>query len=226
LSVYYARIEAVCNEEGIKKAMQLLPEYRLEKVEKMQQEVNRQQSIAAGLLLEYGLREYGLSGKDMAVGTNADGKPYLLERTDIHYNLSHSGDYVALAMSDMAVGIDIEKLRIGKNPLAKRFFAEEEYQYLEQAWSDDAFTRMWTRKESVIKACGIGMRMPLDGFSTVDEVVRFVDERCHELLDCQAIYYLNSYQIGPDYWLSVCQKGKELSEKPLEVNIGDLWKEQ
>ena len=37
------------------------------------------------------------------------GKPYLKERKDVFFNLSHSGDYVLCAVSDKEVGADIQK---------------------------------------------------------------------------------------------------------------------
>lgn len=53
------------------------------------------------------------------------GKPYI-RQVPWHYNLSHSGDYAALAVSDAPVGIDIQQMRFYQNSLVKRFFAEEE----------------------------------------------------------------------------------------------------
>ena len=76
-----------------------------------------------------------------------------------------------MAVSDKEIGIDIEKLRTGKRKLANRFFSKDECAALDTAWSDSAFTRTWTRKESYIKATGMGMRMPLNEFSTVEDKV-------------------------------------------------------
>lgn len=35
------------------------------------------------------------------------GKPYLLNYPDVHFNISHSGEYVACAVADSPVGVDI-----------------------------------------------------------------------------------------------------------------------
>lgn len=223
MRIYYARIDQLFKDADVAKTMQLLPQARLEKINKIKQENSRRESMAAGLLLEYGLREYGLSGKNVTFLEHKDGKPYILEQPNLHYNLSHSGEYVALVMSDAPVGIDIEKLRQNQMRLARRFFAEEECQLLLQNWSDEAFTRMWTRKESYIKACGYGMRMSLAGFSTVESHVRTNEKMNADMLSDDTVYYVESFSINENYWLSVCQREKGIGEEPEEVNIRDLF---
>jgi 4'-phosphopantetheinyl transferase len=68
------------------------------------------------------------------------------------------------------LGVDVERLdRRVDLQLAYRYFAEPEIRYLNQLASDDerhiAFLRIWTLKESFIKAIGTGLRTPLDQFA-------------------------------------------------------------
>jgi 4'-phosphopantetheinyl transferase len=85
------------------------------------------------------------------------GKPRVLD-TDVHVSVSHSGGKVALAMTrDAPVGVDVESVTKrdttglvrsvlgGAEPLAR---PEDFYTY-------------WCRKESVVKATGDGLRVPL-----------------------------------------------------------------
>ena len=222
MRVYYTRIDSINDETMECAAAEWLPAYRLDKIRHRQQAHSRRESMAAGLLLEYALREMGLSSKTLTPYTNADGKPYFKELPDLYYNLSHSGDYAALALGPTEVGIDIEKIREGKERLAKRFFAKEEYEQLQGEWSDEEFTRIWTRKESVIKACGVGMRMPLADFSTSEQQVAF-GVSCRVLIEgMEEAYFVESYRIHPEYWLSVCCNGQIVKALPQEVNIRDL----
>jgi 4'-phosphopantetheinyl transferase len=87
------------------------------------------------------------------------GKPELAEpRTGLQVNLSHSGDLVAVAVTDdRPIGVDIQELvaRLDPARLADRFFPEPEAQYV-AAGPDpvDRFTRLWVRKEACLKAAG------------------------------------------------------------------------
>jgi 4'-phosphopantetheinyl transferase len=110
-----------------------------------------------------------LAGQDPAnvdFDYNPQGKPYLT--TGPVFNLSNSGDWAALAMTDTArLGIDIELLRPVEDDVARRFFSPAEYadlSALPAAQWRDGFFRCWTRKEAIIKACGLGLSMPLDAF--------------------------------------------------------------
>ena len=38
------------------------------------------------------------------------GKPYLSDYSDVHFNISHSGEYVVCSVSDKPVGVDIQKI--------------------------------------------------------------------------------------------------------------------
>jgi len=207
LKIYYAKISGLTEEDFIS-ARNLLPRERLKKIEKIKQKKSQYQSVSAGLLLEYALQEKGLTGRELTFLVNKDGKPYIAECPDFHYSLSHSGEFVALAIEATPVGIDIEGLRAGYQKLANRFFSEEEIAFLQNNWSDSLFTKLWTRKESYLKATGYGMRMPLEGFSVVDDRVLLNEKMYEEMLEEGDEYYLKSIQIEDSYWLSVCRKNE------------------
>ena len=76
----------------------------------------------------------GCSPRDLVFSANQYGKPYLSYPLDpgagqLHFSLSHSGGYVALAFSSVSpVGVDIERDRPSIKPqeLAERFFHPRE----------------------------------------------------------------------------------------------------
>lgn len=108
----------------------------------------------------------GRDPRDIAFRYGANGKPSIDGGPE--FNLSHSGDLAALAISgDGAVGLDIERQRTIEDAVARRHFSPAEYAELSRLPSADwlgGFYRCWTRKEAVIKACGLGLSMPLDSF--------------------------------------------------------------
>lgn len=212
----------------MQKALQLLPKERIEKIERTNQKKNQLQSIYAGLLLEYGLQEKGFSGKRLTFLKEPDGKPYIAEYPEIFYNLSHSKEYVALVMDEQPVGVDVEGLRTGYQKLADRFFAPDEVKALQEAWNDECFTELWTRKESYLKATGYGMRMPLHGFSVLQDAVQVNGRMPEEMLE-DSLYYLASTALDGDYWLSVCRRGVPVYSEaepftPEEVDLKRILK--
>lgn len=84
------------------------------------------------------------------------------------FNLSHSGDWAALAVTARArIGIDIEAQRRVEPEVAARFFSAAEQAALAALapadWQE-GFFQIWTRKEAFVKALGQGLRRPLDSF--------------------------------------------------------------
>jgi 4'-phosphopantetheinyl transferase len=116
----------------------------------------------------------GVAGGDPAAltfVTGAAGKPSLSDVAHAPaFNLSHTEDFAALAVSGtpvLALGIDIERIRPIERLIARRFFSQSETAALE-ALPDEArietFYRIWTRKEAFVKATGDGLGFPLDAF--------------------------------------------------------------
>ena len=95
----------------------------------------------------------------MVIGDN--NRPCFLDRNLPDFNISHSQDWVAVAISlDGRVGLDIEVARPRKNYLdvAKSFFADAEYQWMmQQADTLTAFWQLWTLKESALKLYAKGV---------------------------------------------------------------------
>jgi 4'-phosphopantetheinyl transferase len=101
------------------------------------------------------------------------GKPELAgpDASKLHFNLSHTDDMLALAVSfKHAVGVDVEAVtrKVELLALAQRYFASREYeelQDLDAAAQRERFFTLWTLKEAWLKARGLGLRIPLDDFS-------------------------------------------------------------
>ena len=133
---------------------QILP-YYAEKYTRYKREEDARQELVCGILL----RKYLGVWKTGQVGYGKDGKPFLLER-QWKYNLSHSGVWVALGISDAEIGVDIERIRRYHSATARKLFTEEEQVMLEQVESEEArnalFTRLWTEWEAVLKLEGTG----------------------------------------------------------------------
>lgn len=151
--VILANIEGMkCEPEEV--LGEILP-YYAEKYTRYKREEDARQELVCGILL----RKYLGVWKTGQVGYGKDGKPFLLER-QWKYNLSHSGVWVALGISDEEIGVDIERIRRYHSATARKLFTEEEQVMLEQVESEEArnalFTRLWTEWEAVLKLEGSG----------------------------------------------------------------------
>jgi 4'-phosphopantetheinyl transferase len=102
----------------------------------------------------------------------ANKKPLLREAPELHYNVSHAGDWVLLAVAAAEVGIDVERLDplFAFQEVLGHSFSTAEKTFIERnPVPHQAFYQLWTRKEAFVKATGQGIdaefsQMPcLDG---------------------------------------------------------------
>lgn len=102
----------------------------------------------------------GVPPGSLVFAVGAEGKPRLAGAGAVCFNLSHSGIYAAAAVSrGREVGIDVEKIRpdASGRDIAARFFSGEEQVWLDATPGVEAFFRLWTAKEAVLKAMGTGL---------------------------------------------------------------------
>jgi len=107
----------------------------------------------------------GVDPARLGFSVGARGKPRLIlpAGRGLEFNLSHSGDYLAIAWAEAgAIGIDIECPRPVRDTVAlvERFFSHEEREAFNSVSEQDrecVFRRLWTGKEAVLKAVGCGI---------------------------------------------------------------------
>lgn len=99
------------------------------------------------------------------------GKPYLTNVPALEFNHSHSQKNYALALSKRIkdIGIDIEDLdrKARFDALARHAFHANELAHWAQCGQDSAYWfKVWTAKEAVLKAAGLGIRINLNELNT------------------------------------------------------------
>lgn len=127
------------------------------------------------------------------------GKPYIVG-SPLYYNISHSGQYVVLVMSDTNVGIDVQlKKKAQKKKLAERFFSKREQEMVHTDREDgENFYRIWCRKEAYGKYLGVGLNEAILLANMYSEIP---DVEFHDL------------DVVPGYGLCICSgKGENLEE--------------
>ncbi len=139
--------------------------YRREKTLRLKNDGDRRRSLGAELLLRKaaGSCRYSLT---------ENGKPYF--PNGVCFSLAHCGDYALCAVSEHPVGADIELARTGSPRLAERFFLPDEAALVRSAQSpEEEFCRLWTLKESYIKAADLRLG-DVRSFSVVQGVEGYV----------------------------------------------------
>ncbi len=206
--IYVAGTEAFEDPVVFEEYYGQIPEYRREKIDKIVPLQSKIASLGAGLLLKKMLSEIDLEDMKAVFGIGENGKPFLKEHQNIHFNLSHSGKRVMCILSDKQAGCDVERADRGDIKLAERFYSTEEMEYLEKIEDivkrQKAFIDIWTGKESYIKALGKGMAEPLNGFS----VFNLPDD-----------YKWYSYDLRDAYSYSCCIKGEDKKPEIKEVSL-------
>lgn len=125
------------------KPLALLPE-NLERVQRMKSEIHQRGYLSVRHLL----RAVGYTDKDLYYDDY--GKPHL--KNGKHISITHSFSFSAVIVSDVAVGIDIEKQR-GKIKRIANKFVDYEFRYLDRTHTDYVrkLTLIWCAKESLYK---------------------------------------------------------------------------
>ena len=92
---------------------------------------------------------------------NEYGKPYI---DGLYFNISHCKAGLAVVADEKPIGIDIETIRHIDQDLIERTMNANEKNDIH---SDRDFIRLWTQKEAVVKARGVG----IESFEQLQEVL-------------------------------------------------------
>ena len=159
------------DEAAFNTAVESVSPYRRQKIALLKNIKDKRRSLAAAMALDAALKEYGLEERGMEYNVGEQGKPYFRYNPEIRFSLSHSGDYAICSIGSHEIGNDIEIIKSGRERVAQRFFAEEEFDWIYEAQDlrerDDRIFRIWTMKESFLKVTGLGMSLPLKDFAVI-----------------------------------------------------------
>ena len=128
----------------------------------------RHNFLAGRTLLRQWLSQVtGHPANGLTLGTGPHGKPFLVENPSLQFNLSHGGDWLALALRNgQPVGIDLEPIQPRRRlpQLCRRYLSPDEARTVLALPPDQAqaqFLRHWTCKEAYVKGLGVGLTIPL-----------------------------------------------------------------
>jgi len=195
--------------------LSLLPDERREKAEGYSFENGKYLSAAAGYLLILVAKERGINIRGAKICKKKGGKPYI-DGNPFYFNLSHSGNIALIASSEFEVGVDIEIIGSVRKGVIKRAYAPSEQAFLDglgDAEKKDAFFRMWTAKESVVKYFGAGLSFPFKDIN-----ISLNPAISADIKGKSGKLFLKEYSIS-GYKTTVCSAVNDFADEPKEINI-------
>ena len=207
IKVQYSKIRPIEESNVWQGYMNELSEAQQTKINRFVFWEDRCRSLFGKVLLKNLLDEFGFDGSLISkIQHTPYGRPYL--NLPLDFNISHSGEYVICAASlDSRVGIDIEAWKNIDFREFKMVLTDREWLKMHTGENHvPEFFRIWAQKESVIKADGQGLSIPLNR----------IEANNFKIVDQGFSWYLKELKIMQTYscWLAtdILNPKIELSE--------------
>ncbi len=202
--------------------LRLLPPLSEEKINRYVRPVDTQRSLLGELMVRTILgRRLQVAGDSLVIDYSDKGKPHLKHHPGIHFNISHSGQWVVCAIAGQTVGIDVEVIRPNKMKIAQRFFSPEEYGDLMKKDENERigyFFELWTLKESYLKALGKGLTLAMNSFTVSRSGGTFRIKTGDESVDC----HLRLYELDEEHKAAVCAFEKDMQQEVTVITLDGL----
>lgn len=203
ITVVIQKVNSDYLEENFDLLLEKLPVTRREHVLAFKQRHSAIVELAASLLLDDIVKKQNEAVNEFYdVCKDAQGKPYIPQLPDLHFNISHSGDYVAIAYGSECVGVDLQQIVAYRPKVAKKCCTYDELMWIQQKDIDYRFTHMWTIKESYAKYTGKGLsedfkeiQIDFDDCCIKDVGVKYVSEHFDDYIITVCAENLNNPQI-------------------------------
>jgi 4'-phosphopantetheinyl transferase len=176
---------------------EMLSKQRQQKLDRYYYFSDKEQGLTAYLLLQYGMmQEIGIFSKPIFTYSK-NNKPYITELPNMYFNLSHCKYGAVCAIDRVEIGTDIQEITKYDENEAKLVMNKKEIGIIEKNINrNEAFTRLWTLKESYVKMLGLGIAMDL-------EQIDFSNMNYNQFK--QYGYQFEVHQLG-NMFLSICSK--------------------
>ena len=141
----------------------------------------RRFALCRGALRTHISDRVGCTNDQLTFGENEHGKPYALvsgRRLPISFNVTHSGRHGLLAIGSSArLGVDVEERVSNRHIdlLSESVFGPNERSELKMVEGQRKiamFFKLWTVKEALVKALGVGMSLDTSEFEVPEKMRR------------------------------------------------------
>lgn len=175
--------------------------------------------IGHGLLREVLGHVLGRSAKGLELLRGKFGKPFVAGHP-VHFNLSDTKDAVLLALASTELGADIETMnrRTDHERVAHHYFTPAEVEQIgKSADGKKRFLELWTRKEAVLKACGVGLMDDLHSLEVHARLNELAIRHPEFVKLAAPEYHVATFTIGEDHVVSLASASSMASWKLIAV---------
>ncbi|MFS0752433.1 4'-phosphopantetheinyl transferase family protein [Oceanobacillus sp. 1P07AA] len=202
MNIYVCKIPSYQNWREVLYYSRYISQQRQDRIQRYKKVGDAYRSLTSELLLRKILLDH-FQLDDVAISINKQGKPYLPYHSDIHFNLSHSGEWCVCTVGEKQVGIDIEYIGVIPENMIFTIISDEELESEDDL--QHLFYEKWTVLESYLKMIGTGLYLPLDSVEMSAE-----GDQTYNVKHCEGAYPEGTTKcvtFKENYKLSVCTHG-------------------
>lgn len=207
MDIYIFNIKDIDDGYDIKNLLPYVNEEKQKRILRFKFMEDKKRSLIGDIITRINIcKRLSCNNEDIKYKFNEYGKPSF---KDLYFNISHSGDYVAVAIGDKEVGIDIEKIdKIEFDSIAKRYFHSSEYSWINDHNEREkklCFYKLWTLKESYVKYVGKGMKIKFNSFYFS------IDDKNNITINEDLGIVFKNYNVDNEYMLSICSEEEDVT---------------
>jgi len=227
MEIYAGKIPEQMSSDAYALSLQLISPEKQRRIQQYRHREDAYRSLLGELLVRSVIcKKCERPNESLRFASNEYGKPYVTDESDMHFNLSHSGEWVVCAFHTRPVGVDIEEMVPIDFQMATLILSEKEqfsFNQKKQTEQMDYFYSMWTIKESVTKAIGKGLSIPVASI----EAVPGQSGTFEVMLPSQShmMCHGRQYDLDPRYKLAVTTFDRQIPEDIKIIPLDKLCKE-
>ncbi len=198
MQIYILKVPSEISIQLFSRLMEKISEERQEQINRLQFSKDKYLSLFSELIIRMHIQKMNLSPNAEIKFFRTEYGKLKVELDKMHFNVSHSGEYIACGIDNNEIGVDIEEVIPIDIEVSKLVFTKKEIAYINRDHNNsiDHFYQLWTLKESLIKALGLGFHAELKRLELVDV----------DLLSKYEEWYFKTIDVVEGYKLSICSK--------------------
>ncbi|MBJ6369817.1 4'-phosphopantetheinyl transferase family protein [Snuella sedimenti] len=201
IEIFYTKFTEELPKSLFHDYLNLLPRNLQEKNSRILRWQDKHSNLFGKILLMEALKRHDFRSCTLKeIKYNKYKRPYF--EADFDFNISHSGEYVVCAMGEnIKLGVDIEKIvDIDFSHFSKTMTPDQWKEILFSINPSKTFFKYWTLKESIIKADGRGLSIPLLEIVDQNNIVHYENIN----------WYINRIEIDKEYAMCLVTNNENL----------------